>query len=70
MTVMNALMLFSVPFIGGHYLVDVLAGMSVFAVSLAVVKAISRQSMKRNQLCFCRQATNASPSMLTLEDLQ
>lgn len=42
MTVMNGLMLFSVPFIGGHYLVDVFAGMAVFGVALAVVKTVDR----------------------------
>lgn len=42
MTVLNIMMLLSIPFMGGHYLVDVLAGMGVFAVSLAAVKAFSR----------------------------
>jgi membrane-associated phospholipid phosphatase len=42
MTVLNILMLVSIPFMGGHYLVDVLAGTGVFAVSLAAVIAISR----------------------------
>lgn len=42
MTVMNGLMLFSIPFMGGHYLVDVFAGMAVFGVALVAVKAWSR----------------------------
>jgi hypothetical protein len=42
MTVLNILMLASIPFMGGHYLVDVLAGTGVFALSLAAVKAIGR----------------------------
>lgn len=42
MTVMNGLMLFSIPFMGGHYLVDVFAGMAVFGVALVLVKTWSR----------------------------
>jgi hypothetical protein len=41
LTVMNVLMIFAIPFIGGHYLVDVLAGASIFVLSLATVKAVS-----------------------------
>ncbi|HEX4371628.1 MAG TPA: phosphatase PAP2 family protein [Rhizomicrobium sp.] len=44
LTAMNILMIFSIPFMGGHYLVDVLAGTGVFALSLATVKVIGRLS--------------------------
>ena len=44
--------------------------MNALALRPAIVKAISRQSMKRNQLCFRRRATNASPPMPTLKHLQ
>lgn len=36
---LNALMLLTVPFIGGHYLIDMIAGAAVMIVSLMVVKA-------------------------------
>lgn len=37
--VLNALMLLTVPFIGGHYLIDMIAGAAVMGVALAAVKA-------------------------------
>jgi membrane-associated phospholipid phosphatase len=36
--VLNFLMLFTIPFFGGHYLVDMLAGAGVMLVSLAVAR--------------------------------
>ena len=39
-TALNLIMLISIPYFGGHYLVDMIAGAGVFAVSLATVKAI------------------------------
>lgn len=42
----NAVMLCSVPYFGGHYLVDMIAGAGVFALSLGIVRlfGISRAS--------------------------
>lgn len=37
---LNALMLLTVPFIGGHYLIDMIAGAAVFLISLASVKTV------------------------------
>jgi len=37
-TGMNVAMLFTIPFIGGHYLIDMIAGAAVMALSLALVK--------------------------------
>lgn len=39
---LNALMLCSVPYFGGHYLVDMIAGAGVFALSLAIVTLIGK----------------------------
>ena len=48
----NALMLCSVPYFGGHYLVDMIAGGAVFALSLTIVMLFAR--LRAN-------AANASP---------
>jgi len=39
---MNILMLFTVPFIGGHYLIDMIAGAGVMLLALAIVTAIRK----------------------------
>jgi len=39
---LNALMLVAIPFFGGHYLVDMIAGAGVMLASLGVVKAWPR----------------------------
>ena len=36
--VLNALMLFTIPFFGGHYLADMIAGVGVILVSLALTR--------------------------------
>lgn len=40
--VLNALMLLTVPFIGGHYMIDMIAGAAVMLLALAAVKAAPR----------------------------
>lgn len=50
--VLNGLMLFTIPFFGGHYLTDMIAGVGVFAVALGIVKLIEKRSAS---------AANASP---------
>ncbi len=42
--VLNFLMLFTIPFFGGHYLTDMIAGAAVFAVALGCVKLIERKT--------------------------
>jgi hypothetical protein len=42
--VLNGLMLFTIPFFGGHYLTDMIAGVAVFAVALGIVKLIEKRS--------------------------
>jgi len=42
--VLNLLMLFTIPFFGGHYLTDMIAGAGVFAVALRIVKWIEKKS--------------------------
>jgi PAP2 superfamily protein len=44
MVAINVAMLFAIPFFGGHYLVDVLAGAGVFAAALLIVKTLERIS--------------------------
>jgi hypothetical protein len=39
----DGLMLLTVPFFGGHYLVDVFGGVAVFATALAIVKLLERR---------------------------
>jgi len=41
---MNVAMLFTIPFLGGHYLADMIGGVAVFAVSLGVVQALDRRA--------------------------
>ncbi|HEY5338792.1 MAG TPA: phosphatase PAP2 family protein [Rhizomicrobium sp.] len=38
----NVAMLFAIPFFGGHYLVDMIAGAGVMLLSLAIVKVVPR----------------------------
>ena len=38
---MNFAMLFSIPYFGGHYLVDIIAGVGVMLLSLGIVKAFA-----------------------------
>jgi len=40
-TLLNIVMLCAIPWIGGHYLVDMIAGAAVMLVSLAIVKGAS-----------------------------
>jgi len=40
--ILNALMLVAIPFAGNHYLVDVIAGAAVTALSIAIVQAAMR----------------------------
>jgi hypothetical protein len=47
--VLNLLMLCAIPWYGGHYLSDVIAGGCVMLASLAVVKAANRQPAMRLQ---------------------
>ena len=42
--VLNGLMLFTIPFFGGHYLTDMLAGVGVFAVALGIVTLIEKKT--------------------------
>ena len=39
---LNGLMLFTIPFFGGHYLTDMIAGAGVFAVALGIVTLLER----------------------------
>ena len=41
---LNFLMLFTIPFFGGHYLTDMIAGAAVFALALGIVKWIEKRS--------------------------
>jgi hypothetical protein len=40
---MNFVMIFSIPYFGGHYLVDIIAGAGVTLLSLGIVKACQRR---------------------------
>lgn len=51
----NFVMLFSIPFFGGHYLVDIIAGAAVTAISLVVVK-----------MCMARFAVSPAPATVQL----
>lgn len=42
---LNLLMLFTIPFFGGHYLSDMIAGAAVFAVALGIVKTMGRRKL-------------------------
>ena len=42
--VLNLLMLFTIPFFGGHYLTDMIAGAGVFAAALGIVTWIERKT--------------------------
>jgi len=53
--VLNLLMLFTIPFFGGHYLIDMIAGAGVFAAALAIVKWLGRKSAS---------AANVSPGFV------
>lgn len=44
---LNALMLSAIPWFGGHYLVDMLAGAAVMITSLAIIKLVPRLWMLR-----------------------
>ena len=52
---LNLLMLFTIPFFGGHYLIDMIAGAGVFAAALAIVKWLGRKSAS---------AANVSPGFV------
>ena len=41
---LNALMLFTIPFFGGHYLTDMIGGAVVFAVALGIVTLIEKRT--------------------------
>lgn len=43
--ILNFLMLFTIPFFGGHYLVDMIAGAGVMLLSLAIVRTAFRPSL-------------------------
>jgi hypothetical protein len=45
---LNLLMLFTIPFFGGHYLTDMIAGAGVFALALAIVKLIEKRICAAN----------------------
>lgn len=44
-TLLNLVMLCSIPWMGGHYLVDMIAGAVMMAASLAIVRFASRQAV-------------------------
>ncbi|HUE66218.1 MAG TPA: phosphatase PAP2 family protein [Rhizomicrobium sp.] len=44
MAVLNFLMLCAIPWYGGHYLIDMIAGAGVMLVALAIVRIANRQS--------------------------
>jgi membrane-associated phospholipid phosphatase len=44
---LNVLMLVSIPFFGGHYLVDVIAGVAVAALSIALAKGLMAAERRR-----------------------
>jgi hypothetical protein len=43
--VLDGLMLFTIPFMGGHYLSDVIAGAGVFLLALGIVKLLERRTL-------------------------
>ena len=45
---LNLLMLFTIPFIGGHYLTDMIAGAGVFAAVLRIVTLMERKASVAN----------------------
>jgi hypothetical protein len=47
---LDFLMLFSIPFIGGHYLTDMIAGARVMLAALAVVKLLEKKTSAANAL--------------------
>jgi len=46
---LNFLMLFTIPFFGGHYLTDMIAGAGVFALALGIMKLMERAPLPLRQ---------------------